>query len=243
VPPAPPLGVDGGVTIESREFTIDDGSLFVLYTDGLVENRGRDIDDGIAALRGIFDADAINRPMEDLAKATLDSVYSDQHRDDIAVLLARLRRLPADQRFSWTLPCDPAAVRRARGLVSTALEGWDLGELSYTTELLASELITNALRYAPGQSIELRLLYEDTLICEVRDCSAALPRLRHATDEEENGRGLQVVSRLSHRWGTRRTSVGKVVWCEQAIPGVDPGAGDRPAAWPGENLHRVDPLS
>jgi serine phosphatase RsbU (regulator of sigma subunit) len=240
VPPAPPLGVDGGgVTIESREFTIADGSLFVLYTDGLVENRGRDIDDGLAALRGIFDADALNRPMEDLAKATLDSVYSDQNRDDIAVLLARLRRLPDDRRFSWTLPCDPAAVRRARGLVSTALDAWDLGELSYTTELLASELITNALRYAPGQSIELRLLNEGALICEVLDSSAALPRLRHATDDEESGRGLQVVSRLSHRWGTRRTPVGKVVWCEQVIPGVDRGTTERPASWPGEDLHRV----
>jgi anti-sigma regulatory factor (Ser/Thr protein kinase) len=242
VPPAPPLGVEGGVTIESREFTIADGSLFVLYTDGLVENRGRDIDDGLAALRGIFDAASINRSMEDLAKATLDSVYSDQNRDDIAVLLARLRRLPEDRRQTWTLPCDPAAVRRARGLVSSALEGWDLGELSYTTELLASELITNALRYASGQPIELRLLYEDTLICEVRDSSAELPRLRHVSDEEESGRGLQVVSRLSHRWGTRRTPTGKVVWCEQTIPGSEPSTTVRPASWPGEDIHRVYPL-
>jgi serine phosphatase RsbU (regulator of sigma subunit) len=239
VPPAPPLGVEGGGAIESREFTIADGSLFVLYTDGLVENRGRDIDDGLAALRGIFDADTVTRPMEDLAKATLDSVYSDQHRDDIAVLLARLRRLPDDRYVAWQLPAEAAAVRRARGLVSTALQGWDLDELSYTTELLASELITNALRYAKDSPIELRLLYEKTLVCEVLDNSAALPRLRHATDEEEHGRGLQVVSRLSHRWGTRRTPTGKVVWCEQAIPGFDPDATVRAAGWPGEDHHRA----
>jgi serine phosphatase RsbU (regulator of sigma subunit) len=238
VPPAPPLGVEGGGAIESREFTIVDGSLFVLYTDGLVENRGRDIDDGLAALRCIFDAETVGRPMEDLAKATLDSVYSDQHRDDIAVLLARLRRLPAERCVAWKLPAEAAAVRRARGLVSTALEEWDLADLCYTTELLASELITNALRYAKGP-IELRLLHEGTLICEVHDTSAALPRLRHATDDEENGRGLQVVSRLSHRWGTRRTSVGKVVWCEQAVPGFDPDATSRLASWPGEDHHRV----
>jgi serine phosphatase RsbU (regulator of sigma subunit)/anti-sigma regulatory factor (Ser/Thr protein kinase) len=238
VPPAPPLGVEGGGAIESREFTIADGSLFLLYTDGLVENRGRDIDDGLTALRGLFDAEAITRPMEDLAKATLDSVYSDEHRDDIAVLLARLRRLPEERCMSWKLPAEPAAVRRARGLVSTALGEWDLTDLSYTTELLASELITNALRYAKGP-IELRLLHEGTLVCEVHDTSAALPRLRHATDEEENGRGLQVVSRLSHRWGTRRTSVGKVVWCEQAVPGFDPDATIRVSTWPGEEHHRV----
>ncbi|HEX6468923.1 MAG TPA: SpoIIE family protein phosphatase [Streptosporangiaceae bacterium] len=243
VPPAPPLGVEGGVTIESREFTIADGSLFVLYTDGLVENRGRDIDDGLAALRGLFDADAITKPMEDLAKATLDSVYSDQHRDDIAVLLARLRRLDEDKRRAWTLPCDPAAVRRARGLVSTALCDWGLDDLSYTTELLASELITNALRYASGQPFELRLLKEEgALICEVRDGSAELPRIRHASDEEESGRGLQVVSRMAHRWGTRRTPEGKVVWCEQTIPGQDPGSTVRLASWPGEDLHRPHPM-
>ncbi|MBO2446245.1 SpoIIE family protein phosphatase [Actinomadura barringtoniae] len=237
VPPAPPLGVSGGTTIESREFTVEDGSVFVIYTDGLVENRGRDIDDGLARLRGIFGADTADRPMEDLAKATLAGVYADQHRDDIAVLIARLRRLPEEQCASWTLPADPAAVRRARGLVRAKLAEWDLDDLSYTTELLASELITNALRYAPGP-IELRLLLERTVICEVLDRSAALPRLRRAADDDENGRGLLVVSQLAHRWGTRRTAAGKVVWCEQIVPGVDPDPREPTAVWPGENHHR-----
>jgi serine phosphatase RsbU (regulator of sigma subunit)/anti-sigma regulatory factor (Ser/Thr protein kinase) len=236
VPPAPPLGVAGGAAIGSRVFDVEDGSLFVIYTDGLVENRGRDIDDGLSRLRKIFGAGAAERPMEDLAKATLDGVYGDQHRDDIAVLIARLRRLPEDQRASWTLPADPAAVRRARGLVRSQLDRWDLDELSYTTELLASELITNALRYAPGP-IELRLLRERTLVCEVLDRSAALPRLRHAGDDEENGRGLLVVSQLAHRWGTRRTAAGKVVWCEQTIPGVNPEDTDPVDTWPGERHH------
>jgi serine phosphatase RsbU (regulator of sigma subunit) len=237
IPPAPPLGVEGGAAIESREFTVEDGSLFVIYTDGLVESRGRDIDDGLARLRGLFDIGAHTRPMEELAKATLDGVYDDEHRDDIAVLIARLRRLPEDQRVSWSLPSDPAAVRRARGLVRSQLDKWDLEELSHTTELLASELITNALRYAPGP-IELRLLNERTLICEVLDRSAALPRLRHATDDEETGRGLLVISQLAQRWGTRRTATGKVVWCEQHIPGVNPSSAQPVGLWPGELHHR-----
>lgn len=237
VPPAPPLGVAGGSAIESREFPVDDGSLFVIYTDGLVENRGRDIDDGLSRLQGIFGEGSTSRPMEDLAKATLDGLYADHHRDDIAVLIARLRRLPEDRRASWTLPADPAAVRRARGLVRAQLDRWDLGDLSYTTELLASELITNALRYAPGP-IELRLLLERTLICEVLDRSAALPRLRYAANDEENGRGLLVVSQLAHRWGTRRTPAGKVVWCEQSVPGIDPDPSEPASTWPGENHHR-----
>ncbi|WP_433325774.1 SpoIIE family protein phosphatase [Spirillospora sp. CA-294931] len=237
VPPAPPLGVAGGQAIESREFTVEDGSVFVIYTDGLVENRGRDIDDGLARLQSIFGPDTIDRPMEDLAKATLDGVYADHHRDDIAVLLARLRRLPEDRCASWTLPADPAAVRRARGLVRARLDEWGLGDLTDTTELLASELITNALRYAPGP-IELRLLLERTVVCEVLDRSAALPRLRHAADDDENGRGLLVVSQLAHRWGTRRTAAGKVVWCEQIVPGVDPDPSEPVSTWPGENHHR-----
>ncbi|MGH3243606.1 MAG: SpoIIE family protein phosphatase [Spirillospora sp.] len=242
VPPAPPLGVAGGAAIESREFTVEDGSLFVIYTDGLVENRGRDIDDGLARLQQVFGPDSVDHSMEDLAKATLAGVYADQHRDDIAVLIARLRRLPEDRYASWTLPADPAAVRRARGLVSSRLADWGLDELDYTTELLASELITNALRYAPGP-IELRLLLERTLVCEVLDRSAALPRLRRAEDDDENGRGLLVVSQLAHRWGTRRTAAGKVVWCEQIVPGVDPDASEQVPgwpgeSWPGENHHR-----
>ncbi|MCP2338558.1 SpoIIE family protein phosphatase [Actinomadura rupiterrae] len=237
VPPAPPLGVFGGATIESREFTVEDGSVFVIYTDGLVENRGRDIDDGLARLRSLFTADTVGRPMEDLAKATLAGVYADQHRDDIAVLLARLHRMPADRMASWPLPTDPASVRRARGLVSSKLAEWDLDDLVYTTELLASELVTNALRYAPG-GIELRLLLERTLTLEVLDRSAALPRLRHALDDDENGRGLLVVSQLAHRWGTRRTPAGKVVWCEQLSPGLAPESEEPIPTWPGENHHR-----
>ncbi|MFB4315600.1 SpoIIE family protein phosphatase [Actinomadura sp. 21ATH] len=239
IPPAPPLGVAGTATIESREFAVEDGSVFVIYTDGLVENRGRDIDDGLARLRGIFGPGTAERSMEDLAKATLAGVYADHHRDDIAVLLARLRRLPDDRWTSWTLPSDPAAVRRARGLVRAQLEEWDLEDLVYTTELIVSELITNAFRYAPDKPIELRLLLERTLVCEVLDHSAALPRLRHAADDDENGRGLLVVSQLAHRWGTRRTSTGKVVWCEQIVPGVDPDPYEPETTWPGQNHHSV----
>jgi len=55
-------------------------------------------------------------------------------------------------------------------------------------------------------------------VCEVHDDSAALPRLRHASDDDERGRGLQVVSQLSQRWGARRTLSGKAVWCELPLP-------------------------
>lgn len=232
VPPAPPLGVGEGV-IESRTFTIADGSLFVLYTDGLVENRGQDIDDGLDRLRRVFEHGALFRPLEDLAKATLDGAYDDHDRDDIAVLITRLRKLPRDHVAWWTMPANPTSVRDARGKVRATLDDWGLGELSFTAELLVSELVTNALRYGTGV-VGLRLLRDRSLVIEVYDDSEALPRARRAADDDENGRGLQVVQRLAKRWGARPTKTGKVVWSELQLPGPPPPT----ESWPGEDLHR-----
>jgi hypothetical protein len=218
VPPAPPLGVGDG-EVESREFAIEDGSLFVLYTDGLVENKGRDISDGLARLRGIFGPGSPTRPLEDLCKATLDGVYSDHQRDDIAVLIARLRRLPEDRYASWTFAPKLTSVREARSVLAEPMKGWGLEDLIPTTELLVSELVTNAVKYSRGP-VTLRLVNEKALVCEVLDTSGALPRLRQANGEDENGRGLQVVRQVAKRWGARRTPAGKVVWCEQPLPGA-----------------------
>jgi anti-sigma regulatory factor (Ser/Thr protein kinase) len=216
ISPAPPLGVGSG-PIQSREVDIDDGSLLVLYTDGLVENRTRDIDEGLARLGEVFGPGAAARPLDDLCRATLAGVYADHQRDDIALLIARLSRLPPDRHVSWKLPPELTSARRARALIRRPLARWKLTELIDVTELLASELVTNAVRYAPG-TIGLRLVLEGGLVCEVRDNSAALPRLRYPGDEDERGRGLQVVSQMAQRWGSRRTSGGKIVWAEQVLP-------------------------
>ncbi len=217
VPPAPPLGIGDG-EVESRRFKIEDGSLFVLYTDGLVENKGQDISDGLARLRGIFGPGSPTKALEDLCKATLDGVYSDHQRDDIAVLIARLRRLPEDSYASWTLAPKLTSVREARSVLAEPMKRWDLEDLIPTTELLVSELVTNAVKYSRGE-VTLRLVNEKALVCEVTDNSGALPRLRQASGDDENGRGLQIVRQLAHRWGARRTATGKVVWCEQPLPG------------------------
>jgi GAF domain-containing protein len=218
VPPAPPLGIGDG-EVESRLFKIEDGSLFVLYTDGLVENKGRDISDGLARLTGIFGPGSPTRPLEDLCKATLDGVYGDEQRDDIAVLIARLGRLSQDSYASWTFAPKLTSVREARSVLTEPMKRWDLEDLIPTTELLVSELVTNAIKYSRGD-VTLRLVNEKALVCEVLDTSGALPRLRQASSDDENGRGLQVVRQLSHRWGARRTATGKVVWCEQPLPGA-----------------------
>jgi serine phosphatase RsbU (regulator of sigma subunit)/anti-sigma regulatory factor (Ser/Thr protein kinase) len=216
ISPAPPLGVGSG-PIQSRVVEIDDGSLLVLYTDGLVERRTEDIDVSLAKLRDLFGPGSADRPLEDLCKATLAGVYADQQRDDIALLIARLRRIPEDNYVTWKLPSELTSAHRARTLIRRPMKRWGLAELIPAAELLASELVTNAVRYAQGQ-IGLRLILEGGLYIEVTDESAALPRLRHPDDDEERGRGLQVVSQVAQRWGARRAVQGKVVWCELALP-------------------------
>ena len=220
LPQAPPLGVGTGL-IQSRTLHVEDGTLLVLYTDGLVEKRSRDIDEGLSRLREIFGPGSADEPLEELCRATLAGVYADEHRDDIAVLMARLRRLPAEDIVSWTLPSELTSASRARSVIRRPLRRWGLTDLLPTAELLVSELVTNAVRYAQGR-IGLRLVLEHGpdggLFCEVLDDSAALPRLRYPDDSDERGRGLQVVSQLAQHWGARRAASGKVVWCELALP-------------------------
>ena len=108
------------------------------------------------------------------------------------------------------------------------MQRWGLEDLIPTTELLVSELVTNAVKYSRGD-VTLRLVNERALVCEVLDNSAALPRLRQANGDDENGRGLQVVRQLSQRWGARRTPPG-TPRCASRPAGV---LADTPAAHPG----------
>ena len=216
IAPAPPLGVGDGM-VSSETFEIEDGSLLVLYTDGLVESRGQDIDDGLARLQEGFTSESATRPVDDLCKSILTGAYADHQRDDIAVLMARLSRINTGHQENWTLPSELTSAGQARAQVREPLERWDLDSLLPVTQLLVSELVTNAIRYTEGD-VTLRLVLESSLTLEVLDISPALPRLRHAARDDERGRGLQIVSQLSHRWGARRTPSGKVVWCEQLLP-------------------------
>jgi serine phosphatase RsbU (regulator of sigma subunit) len=227
--PSPPLGVgavlDSNDGYETRRVQVQDGSLLVLYTDGLVEDREKDIQDGLDWLTETFGPGSPQEPLEDLCKKSLREVYSTHtKRDDIAVLIAKLRRIPEDNRVLWQLSPEETSVRQARMLIRDPMKRWGLEDYIPVTELLVSELVTNAVRYgcksefSSGEDIELRLILEGGLICEVHDPSPALPRVLQVDRDAENGRGLHVVSQLSQRWGARRTQGGKVVWCEQHVP-------------------------
>lgn len=220
VPPGMPLGV-GGEPFEEVEIELKEGSLLALYTDGLVESRDHPLDEGLDALRGALVHP--ERPIEDLCDHVLTTLDTRHGEDDIALLMARIQGLPADAVGDWRLPREPRSVGRARELARGRLLAWGLDDLVDTTELLVSELVTNALRYGEGE-IRLRLLRDRTLVCEVWDAGLVQPRRRRARDTDEGGRGLQLVGLLSVGWGSRRTPRGKTVWFELALPDGEPAA-------------------
>ncbi len=134
--------------------------------------------------------------------------------DDIALLVARTRALDTAHVASWDIPDDPTAVAHARDLAEHKLLSWGMEEATFTTELVVSELVTNAIRHADGP-IQLRLIREPTaLICEVSDNSSTSPHLRRARVFDESGRGLFIVAHLTERWGTRHGREGKTIWAE-----------------------------
>ncbi|MFD6275750.1 SpoIIE family protein phosphatase [Streptomyces sp. NPDC060209] len=218
VPPGMPLGV-GGEPFEEVEVELKEGSLLSLYTDGLVESRDHPLDEGLEAFR-----QALTEPsqqLEEVCDHVLTSLDTRHGEDDIALLMARIQGLAPDAVGDWRLPRELRSVGRARELARAQLTAWDLDDLVDTTELLVSELVTNALRYGEGE-IRLRLLRDRTLVCEVWDAGLVQPRRRRARDTDEGGRGLQLVGLLSAAWGSRRTPRGKTVWFELALPDGEP---------------------
>lgn len=214
VPAGPPLGL-GGLPFESTELHLSEGSSLVLYTDGLVEDRHRDIDEGLELLRRTL-ARAGGTP-EETCRAVLDALLPERPRDDVALVVARTRVLDGNRSVAWDVPAEPAAVARVRAEAARVVEEWGLAEDAFTTELILSELVTNAIRHAGGP-IGVRLIRDRSLICEVSDGSSTAPHLRRATATDEGGRGLFLVSQLAERWGTRYTGSGKVIWTEQPLP-------------------------
>ncbi|MFD7135850.1 SpoIIE family protein phosphatase, partial [Streptomyces sp. NPDC059894] len=218
LPLGPPLGA-GGPPFESTELLLAPDSTLALHTDGLLAG-GEEwaLDTDRERLRRALER---QDPALDLrCRAVIDVLVPERPHDDVALLMARTRRLSPDQVADWELPADPAAVAEARKAASRRLAEWDLTELSFTTELVVSELVTNAIRHAAGP-IRLRLIRERSLVCEVHDGVTTAPHLRHPRTTDEGGRGLLLVSQVTRRWGTRFLPGGKIIWAEQSLTGPE----------------------
>ena len=207
----PPLGAGyfGG---EAATADLDDGDVVVLYTDGLVERRGRDIQDGIDTLLGLVD-ERRDVPLADLPTAVVEALVGADADDDVAVVAARVA--PGEgQVFEVRLSDATTAPREARRTVAEQLGRWQVaGETVDDVVLATSELVTNALVHArPPVDLRLRAL-GDHVVLEVQDRALLRPRRRRPEDDDERGRGLNIVEALSREWGTHRTATGKTVWC------------------------------
>ncbi|MGW0833179.1 SpoIIE family protein phosphatase [Streptomyces prunicolor] len=215
LPAGPPLGL-GGLPFESAEFELPEGTVLALYTDGLIENRDRDLD---VSQRLLFDAlyapsDSLDETCDRILHAVLPPGGA---ADDVALLLARTQGLPAEQVSTWDIPADPALVAPIRKQVVEQLDSWNMSEAGFTAELVVSELVTNAIRYG-AHPIRLRLIHDaTTLICEVSDTNHTAPHLRRAKTWDEGGRGLLLVAQLTQRWGSRHTADGKTIWAELSL--------------------------
>ncbi|KAB8159450.1 SpoIIE family protein phosphatase [Streptomyces sp. 3MP-14] len=217
IQPGPPLGV-GGLPFETASVDVPPGSVLALYTDGLVLRYGDDLDSGT---RGLADRLArVPHAESDLAALTEDLMTpagGAPLRDDAALLLARTSRLAADAVAGWEFPAEPGSVASAREAATGALAAWGLEDSIFATELIVSELVTNAVRFAGGP-VGLRLIRGEALFCEVTDPSNTQPRMRRARSTDEGGRGLFLVAQLSSRWGSRYGPSGKTIWVEQELP-------------------------
>ncbi|GAB2969042.1 SpoIIE family protein phosphatase [Streptomyces pseudoechinosporeus] len=216
LPGGPPLGL-GGVVFEEREITLGDGDLLVLYTDGLLESRAQDLDTGLRRMRDNLSRTPASATPQEVCDTLIRELLPPGHQDDVAVLVARVSGLAPDCHVTWEIEAQDKMVGRARDLTAQQMAWWGLEEESFTTELIVSELVTNAIRYG-GEPITLRLIRDHNLICEVSDGSSTSPHVRRAQDTDEGGRGLYLITQLTQNWGTRYGERGKTIWAEQPLP-------------------------
>jgi serine phosphatase RsbU (regulator of sigma subunit) len=215
----PLLGV-GGLPFEALEMELPEDSLLALYSDGLLESSEHDPNLGIDELRAVLAKPSNRSDLDACCDHVLETLLPEHPTDDAALVLARTRALHADRVAVWDLASDYPVVAEARRLATAQLEEWGLDDCAFVTELVVSELVTNALRYGM-EPIQLRLIYDRTLICEVSDSNSTSPHLRRARIFDEGGRGLMLVAQLTTKWGTRHTPTGKTIWTEQALrPGL-----------------------
>ncbi len=230
------LGV-GGQTFSETRHPFPAGSTLALFTDGLVESPSIDIDEGCRRLqRTLRTLTSLNTniPTDDLDE-TADRLLSlldrgEGYDDDVALLLVRATTTATTATTS--IAPEPRAARSARATVLAALDDWGVAEDAFTVELLVSELVTNAIRYAHTPSRLVLRRGQHALYVEVSDEDTRVPRLLHPTFDDEGGRGLQLVAELATHWGARPTRTGKTVWFQLDIPnnamqnGFRPSAGD-----------------
>jgi anti-sigma regulatory factor (Ser/Thr protein kinase) len=116
----------------------------------------------------------------------------------------------------------PKSVRLARSLVREWFRHWNVPEQVIDgAELVASELVTNAVTKAKGMTIQMRIRWGETSgYVEVWDADPSPPIQRDAEETDTNGRGLFLVEMYAARWDHYPSEGGKVVWAELTLADV-----------------------
>jgi serine phosphatase RsbU (regulator of sigma subunit)/anti-sigma regulatory factor (Ser/Thr protein kinase) len=222
-PCGPPLGT-GGYLHTSASVALGTGATGVLYTDGLVERREQDIDEGLDALARTF-AGATGQPDVICARLLRAMGVTPDHDDDVAALVFQLPERDTEtaelfRSASLDLLGGAEAVSSARAFTSGVLASWRLGEELLDLGVLAvSELVSNSFTHGhPPMRLRLRRT-DRRLTVEVTDADDHLPRRRRAEPADETGRGIAIIATIASSWGTRRTpDGGKAVWCDFLLP-------------------------
>ncbi|WP_165914548.1 SpoIIE family protein phosphatase [Streptomyces sp. AcE210] len=215
VPIAPPLGGGEEAPFAITRLDLPEGSIIALCTGAFLSMGEAGRKAGQDRLRQIL-ADS-GRPLGDLRDEAVRTVPASSPGTDAVLLLVRTHTLDPSHVATWELQADPAAVATVRARTRRQLAEWNLDELSLTTELIVSELATNAVRYGT-LPITLRLIKGRTLTVEVSDSSPVSPHLRHAHTSDEGGRGLFICAELAQSWGVRFSDGSKTIWTEQELP-------------------------
>lgn len=208
-----PLGV-GDILYEQSSSEIAPGSSLVLYTDGLIETPGSDIEVRIGELTLLLNKLFVGTPCLEAAADQVLAVLlpdADGHNDDVTLLIAQLPAAPLAA-VTTQFPAVPASVPEGRAFLHKALTSWNCTERADDALLLLSETLTNAVQHSEGP-IGLHLHRTASgLTVEVSDPSPQLPQPRVAVEGAESGRGLILVRALAHGWGVRPTDEGKTTW-------------------------------
>ncbi len=208
-----------GARYKQREIDFPPGTGLILYTDGLIERRDRPVDDGIDELSGALH-DLAARPDTEIDVACdklIHQLTAGHYDDDVALLYIRNNHPPSRLAIQ-PLTTSAATAAEARRFIRNALIAWRIEHVTDQAITVATELIGNAVRHthAPQQ---LRLHYcHDRLVVDVSDHDPRTPRRMPPNPKAPGHRGLVIVEALAHRWGTRPTHDGKIVWAEIAVP-------------------------
>ncbi|MFF5160805.1 SpoIIE family protein phosphatase [Streptomyces sp. NPDC000348] len=231
VPGGLPLGLSaefGRLDYPVGTMELAPGDTLLLCTDGLVEQPGADLDDGMETLSALIAAGPDD--VRDLADRLIDVAGERGGGDDVALLLLRRRALdgtrPGGRLRQRVTPGDPEALAEARRMIRTVAGSWGAEDRADEIELVADEMITNVLMHTEGSAVvTLRVLTgsERRVRVEVEDSSSALPRRREAGESGVSGRGLLLIETLTDVWGVEARGGGKCVWSEFVVAkGSDP---------------------